>query len=226
MCSCSHAVGVNWRWWYYYLSSKPILSVLVRVGRLHFTLLVGMSLVLITKECICVCLCKLGICTIFRLPDFKHDSAVVLSAFIYVICCYGNMYSLVSLPNSFLASLLMEVCSTPLLLLCLSWNCSTLVCTRAGRQRYCCVYCEDVARAEEARRDHVMHFELAVSELLSIGCCNCTAKSVKWISVVADLDTRLCLGAVCLIEQPWWLCLKLLYTKGVLLGSKRTCNFL
>ena len=39
--------------------------------------LVGMSLVLISKECICVCLCKLGICTIFRLPDFKHDSAVV-----------------------------------------------------------------------------------------------------------------------------------------------------
>ena len=39
--------------------------------------LVGMSLVLISKECICVCFCKLGICTIFRLPDFKHDSAVV-----------------------------------------------------------------------------------------------------------------------------------------------------
>jgi len=28
---------------------------------------------------------------------------------------------------------------------------------------------QDVARAEEARLDHVMHFELAVSELLSIG---------------------------------------------------------
>jgi len=51
------------------------------------------------------------------------------------------MYSLDVLPISFLASLLMEVCSTPLLLLCLNWNCSTLVCTRAGRQRYCCVYC-------------------------------------------------------------------------------------
>jgi len=37
---------------------------------------------------------------------------------------------------------------------------------------------QDVARAKEARRDHVVHFELAVSELLSIGCCNCTAKSV------------------------------------------------
>ena len=29
---------------------------------------------------------------------------------------------------------------------------------------------QDVARAEEARHDHMMHFELAVSELLSIGC--------------------------------------------------------
>ena len=66
-------------------------------------MLACMSLVLITKECICVCLCKLGICTIFRLPDFKHDSGVVLLALIYVICCYGNRYSLASLPISFLA---------------------------------------------------------------------------------------------------------------------------
>ena len=35
---------------------------------------------------------------------------------------------------------------------------------------------QDVARAEEARCDHVMHFELAVSELLSIGCCNMHCK--------------------------------------------------
>ena len=31
-------------------SSKSILSVLIREGRLHFTLLAGMSLVLITKD--------------------------------------------------------------------------------------------------------------------------------------------------------------------------------
>jgi len=41
------------------------------------------------------------------------------------MCCYGSMYSLDSLPISFLASLLTEVCSTPLLLLSLNWNCST-----------------------------------------------------------------------------------------------------
>ena len=50
---------------------------------------------------------------------------------------------------------------------------------------------QDVARAEETRCDHLMHFELAVSELLNIGCCNCTAKSVYGISVVVDLGTRL-----------------------------------
>ena len=59
------------------LYSCKILSVLIREGWLHFTLLACMSLVLISKEYICVCLCKLGICTVFRLPDFKHDSAVV-----------------------------------------------------------------------------------------------------------------------------------------------------
>ena len=40
---------------------------------------------LISKECICVCLCKLGICTIFRLPDFKNDSAVV---FVSIDLCH------------------------------------------------------------------------------------------------------------------------------------------
>ena len=74
----------------------------------------------ISKECICVCLCELG----FSLSSDCLISNVILlwflSALIYVICCYGNMYSLASLPISFLASLLMEVCSTPLLLLCLN----------------------------------------------------------------------------------------------------------
>jgi len=57
-----------------------------------------MSLVLISKECICVCLCKLGICTILI------SNMILLwfmSALIYVVCCYGYMYSLDSLPISF-----------------------------------------------------------------------------------------------------------------------------
>jgi len=59
---------------------------------------------------------------------------------------------------------------------------------------------QDVARAEEARCDHVMHFELAVRELLSIGCCNCTANSVKRISV-ADYGTRLRLRILGMISN-------------------------
>jgi len=35
-----------------------------------------------------------------------------------------------------------------------------------------------ISWSEEVGRDHVMSFLIAVSELLSIGCCSCTAKSV------------------------------------------------
>ena len=59
--------------------------VLIREGGVHFTLLAGMSLVLISKECMYVCLCMLGIYTVFRLPDFKHDSAVV---FVSINLCH------------------------------------------------------------------------------------------------------------------------------------------
>ena len=112
---CSHAGRVIWKWWDYYLSSKSILSVLIRVGGLHFTLLAGMSLMLISKECICVCLCKLGICTILI-----SDTILLwfLSALIYVICCYGYMYWLDSLPVSFLSRPVEGLCSSPLLFCC------------------------------------------------------------------------------------------------------------
>ena len=115
---CSHAGRVIWKWWDYYLSSKSILSVLTREGRLHFTLLAGMSLVLISKECICVCLCKLGICTIFRLPVSNMILLWFLSALIYVICCYVYMYWLDSLPISFLTRPVEGLCSSPLLFYC------------------------------------------------------------------------------------------------------------
>ena len=41
-----------------------------------------------------------------------------LSALISVICCYGNMYSLDSLPVSFLTRPVEGLCSTPLLFCC------------------------------------------------------------------------------------------------------------
>ena len=129
MCSCSHAGGLIWKWWDYCLSSKSILSVLITMGGLHFTLLAGMSLMLISKECICVCLCKLGICTILI-----SDTILLwfLSALIYVICCYGYMYWLDSLPISFL-SRPVEGCAAPHCCFIapqfLNSVCSALVCT-------------------------------------------------------------------------------------------------
>jgi len=127
MCSCSHAGRVIWKWWDYYLSSKSILSVLITVGRLHFTLLASMSLVMITKECICVCLCKVGICTILI---SNMILLWFLSALIYVICCYGYMYSLDCLPISFSLGLL-RGCAAPHCYFVapqfLSWVCSALV---------------------------------------------------------------------------------------------------
>jgi len=42
-----------------------------------------------------------------------------LSALFYVICCYGNMYSLDSLPISFLASLLFWVVQHPTVIIML-----------------------------------------------------------------------------------------------------------
>ena len=65
--------------------------VLIREGGVHFTLLAGMSLVLISKECMYVCLCMLGIYTVFRLPDFKHDSAVV---FVSIDLCHMLLWPL------------------------------------------------------------------------------------------------------------------------------------
>jgi len=117
-----------------HLSSKSILSVLIREGRLHFTLLAGMSLVLISKECICVCLCKLGICTILI---SNMILLWFLSSLIYVICCYGYMYSLDSLPISFLARPVEGLCSTPLLFCCttvleLSLQCAGFTLIRCG----------------------------------------------------------------------------------------------
>jgi len=77
MCSCSHAGRVNWKWWDYYLSSKSIHCVLMRDGWLHFTGLAGMSLVLISKECTCVCLCMPysgKIWRAFKVGDFGETS--------------------------------------------------------------------------------------------------------------------------------------------------------
>jgi len=85
------------------------------MGGLHFTLLAGMSLVLISKECICVCLCKLGICAILI---SNMILLWFLLAIIYVICCYGNMYPLDSLLISFLTRPVEGLCSSPLLFCC------------------------------------------------------------------------------------------------------------
>ena len=111
------------------MSSKSILGVLIWEGRLHFSLLSSMSLVLISKECICVCLRKLGICTIFRLPDFQPDSAVV---FISIALCHILVWLHVSTrysPYQFLTRPVEGLYSTPLLFCCTTVLELSLQCT-------------------------------------------------------------------------------------------------